>query len=219
MKGGRYIKISIEDRGGGIHPEHLPKIFDPFFTTKRDGSGLGLATAYSVVKGHAGHIHVDSDVGVGTTFHIYLPASNKSLGLERPKPGKPMKGKGKILLIDDERIIRRSAGDILKRLGYEVEFAENGTEGIELYKKAMKAGESFDAVIMDLTIPGGMGGREAIQILMKIDPHAKVIVSSGYSNDPVMANFRQYGFSGVLTKPYIMEELADILHNMVAEFD
>ncbi|MBU7048075.1 MAG: PAS domain S-box protein [Theionarchaea archaeon] len=215
LQKGTYIKISIEDQGVGIPEKYLSRAFDPYFTTKQKGSGLGLATAYSIIKRHNGHIDVESEVGVGTTFHMWLPASGDPLKREEMQPHTPAKGEGRILFMDDEEIIRDAAGEVLTYLGYSVEFAEDGREAIELYKKGLKTGNPFDIVIMDLTIPGGMGGKEALAILLEIDPHVKAIVSSGYSTDPVMADFRSYGFKGVVTKPYSIEELSETLHRMM----
>lgn len=215
LRGGRYVMISIRDHGVGIPAEHLEKIFDPFFTTKEKGSGLGLATTYSIIKKNGGYITVESEVGVETTFHLYLPASQKKL-LKKEKKGRRIDArKGKILIMDDEEMVRLVSRTMLKRIGYEVEFANDGSEAVELYKKAMELNQPFDAIIMDLTIPGGMGGKEAVKRLLEIDPEVKAIVSSGYSNDPVMADFKKYGFCGVVAKPYTLEELSQILHSLM----
>ncbi len=217
LKRGQYIKISIADHGVGITKENIAKIFDPYFTTKKKGSGLGLTTSYSIIKRHEGHIAVESEPGVGTTFEIYLPASGK----ESPKTestcseGTLCTGKGRILLMDDEEFIRQVAGEMLGYLGYEVEFASNGEETIDLYKRARESGHTFDAVIMDLTIPGGMGGRDAVRKLIEIDPNVRAIASSGYSNDPVMADYRGYGFCGVVIKPYKADELGNAVHSVL----
>ena len=202
LKSGKYVKISVQDQGCGIAEEQLLKIFDPFFTTKEKGRGLGLATAYSIVNRHEGYIQVASKPGAGTTFHVYLPASSEAVETGGSGEDRPIPGKGRILLIDDEEAVRKSGGEVLKRLGFEVEFAADGEQGIALYKKAMSQERAFDAVIMDLTIPGAMGGKEAVVKLREIDPHARVIVSSGYSDHPVMSDFREYGFDGALPKPY-----------------
>jgi len=215
LKTGEYVKITIEDQGVGIPKEHLPKIFDPYFTTKQKGSGLGLATAYSIIKRHDGYINAESELGAGTRFFIYLPASRREISAEMTKEEGPIFGKGKVLLMDDEEVVREVAGEMLNYLGYEVKFAREGTEAISLYKKAKEAGEPFDVVILDLTIPGGMGGKEAIEKLLGVDPEVKVIVSSGYSNDPIMADFRRYGFKGVVAKPYKLEELSKELHRII----
>jgi two-component system cell cycle sensor histidine kinase/response regulator CckA len=209
---GNYVEISIKDEGVGIPEEQLLNIYDPFFSTKDGGSGLGLTTAYSIIQRHEGYISVESELGVGSIFYIYLPAVKEKEKIEEEKSGfKPFKKGAKILLMDDEEVIRDVAGRMLKRLGYKVEFASNGVEVVDKYKKAYESGDGFDAVIMDLTIPGGMGGRDAIIELLNIDPDVKAIVSSGYFNDPVMANFKDYGFSGVVPKPYNTEELDNVL--------
>ncbi len=215
LKGGRYVMISIKDHGIGIPAGHLEKIFDPFFTTKEKGSGLGLATTYSIIKRNGGYITVESEVGVETTFHLYLPASQKKLPKKEKREKRPDVRKGKILVMDDEEMVRLVARTMLKRIGYEVEFASDGPETIDLYKRAMQLNQPFDAIIMDLTIPGGMGGREAIKRLLEINPEVKAIVSSGYSNDLVMADFKKYGFCGVVAKPYTLEELSQILHSLM----
>jgi CheY-like chemotaxis protein len=212
---GRYVKIAIIDQGIGIPKEHLPKIFDPYFTTKQGGSGLGLATTYAVIKKHGGYITTGSELGVGTTFRIYLPAAQRPIISRRDGAAPPQGGRGRILVMDDEETIRELVGDILSQIGYEAAFARDGDEAIERYKKARETGRPFAAVIMDLTIPGGMGGKEAIQQLRAIDPEVKGIVSSGYSNDPVMADFRAYGFMGVIAKPYRPSELSDVVHRVL----
>ena len=212
---GRYVKISIHDQGVGIPKEHTHKIFDPYFTTKQKGSGLGLATAYSIIKKHGGHIAVDSKQSEGTSFYIYLPASSKEISSKKEEEQRLFTGKGKILFMDDEQMIREIAGQMLRKLGYEVEFARDGEEAIKLYSKAKESRETFDAVIMDLTVPGGMGGKKAIQRLKEIDPKVKAIVSSGYFNDPVMSDFREYGFRGVFAKPYKIEDLSRVLHEVL----
>ena len=214
LKEGRYIKVSIEDRGIGISEEYLQRIFDPYFTTKEKGRGLGLATAYSIVKNHEGHIAVGSKLRLGTIFHIYLPASEDVLPQEEKAEERTSMGKGRVLVMDDEEMIRDMAGDMLERLGYEVEFAREGEEATRQYRKAWESNQPFDVVIMDLTVPGGMGGKEAMEKLLEIDPDVKVIVSSGYSNDPVMANFGEYGFRGVLTKPYRLREMSEALQRI-----
>lgn len=212
---GRYVKITVEDEGVGIWPDHLSKIFDPYFTTKQKGSGLGLATAYSIIKNHDGHITVESTMGKGTTFSIYLPATTKKFKPKREMAPKLLRGKGKILVMDDEKMIRNNMGLMLKHLGYEVEFAEDGAEAIELYAKVKESLNPFDAVIMDLTIAGGMGGRETIQKLLEVDPQAKAIVFSGYADDPIMSNFKKFGFRGFIKKPYNIEEVSEVLHRVL----
>jgi CheY-like chemotaxis protein/anti-sigma regulatory factor (Ser/Thr protein kinase) len=214
----RYIKISIQDHGVGIPTECLTKIFDPYFTTKQKGSGLGLATTHSIIKRHEGHISVESKHGEGATFHLYLPASEKQETYESPEEEKKAaRGEGRVLVMDDEDMVREVAGKMLKALGYEPAFAADGTEAIELYEKARHSGEPFDAVIMDLTIPGGIGGEEAVGRLLAIDPHLKAIASSGYSTDPIMSDSKAYGFRGVIAKPYVIEELGKVLHQVLTQ--
>jgi PAS domain S-box-containing protein len=217
LKEGKYVRISIADSGIGIPKEHLSKIFDPFYTTKLKGSGLGLSTSFTIIKQHEGTIQVQSEVGVGTTFDIYLPASEEVLVIEEKRWERAKTGQGRILLVDDEEPVRISVGAILKRLGYEVKFAENGTEGIRAYEKAMKEERPFDVVILDLTIPGELGGKKAVKRLKGIDPKAKVIVSSGYSEDQVMSRFREHGFDGVLVKPYGVADLAAVIRKVLAD--
>jgi PAS domain S-box-containing protein len=216
---GKYIKISVHDEGSGIKPENLNRIFDPFFTTKKTGTGLGLPTAYSIIKKHGGLLTVDSNVGKGSTFNIFLQASDRTV---LPVSGngadaKLREGEGRILVMDDEDFVREIATDLLQHLGYTVETAVEGNEALALYKKALDEGDRFEAVIMDLTIPGGMGGKEAIQELKKLDPEAIAIVSSGYANDPILAKYKEYGFDGVVPKPYKVEELAETLHKVITQ--
>jgi PAS domain S-box-containing protein len=213
FKPGRYIRISIIDQGVGIPEKHLPKIFDPYFTTKQEGSGLGLATTYSIIKRHDGHIIVESNLGVGTTIHIYLPASEKAI--PEKEETRVIKGQGRILVMDDEASLRRTVGRMLEKLGYEPELAKDGAEAIEMVKEAKEAGKSYDAVILDLTVPGGMGGKECITRLLEIDPGIKAIVSSGYSEDPVLANFHEYGFKGMMPKPFAALSLSKVLHDVL----
>ncbi len=213
---GNYVHISIRDTGEGIPSEHLARIFDPYFTTKKKGSGLGLATSYSIIKNHDGCITIESILGKGSTFHIFLPASTDLDALDSPKNSLIVDGTGHILIMDDEEMIRDIAGTILSHLGYSASFAKNGEEAITRYKEALAENLPFDAVIMDLTVPGGMGGKEAIKQLLEIDPNVKALVSSGYSNDPVMSDYKAFGFKGVIIKPYIIEEISNALHTVLA---
>jgi len=216
LKAGNYVCIVVRDTGIGIPFEHFSKIFDPYFTTKQKGSGLGLATSYSIIKNHEGTITVESELGLGTTFYIYLPASPYRTVKSETAGNEPVTGSGHILIMDDEEAIREILGGMLDRLGYSVSSACNGDEAIEIYKKAMKSENPVDAVIMDLTIPGGMGGRECMEKLKKHDKNVRAIVSSGYSNDPVMANFSKFGFSGCVSKPYRLEQLGEILDRIIS---
>ncbi len=218
LAAGGYIKISISDHGVGIRKENLQKIFDPYFTTKREGNGLGLAICYSIVRNHGGSIMAESQVGVGTTMHIYLPVcSEEILVIEERKEKEPIRGEGSILVMDDEKHIRDVAAEMLISIGYDVVTTIDGTEALELYREAMESGSAYDAVIMDLTIPGGMGGKETIRKLMEMDPDVNAIVSSGYSNDPIMSGFSEYGFRGVIAKPYEIRELSEVLHRVMTE--
>jgi CheY-like chemotaxis protein/anti-sigma regulatory factor (Ser/Thr protein kinase) len=222
---GKYVKISIQDQGIGIPEKHLSNIFDPYFSTKeigtQKGMGLGLATAYSIINRHNGQITVESEVGVGTTFTIYFPPYEKSIReLEAPEtiqPKRTERHKGKILLMDDEKNIRNLADKLLSRSGYDAEFAKDGVEAIELYKKAMDSGKPFDAVILDLTVKGGMGGKDTVKNLKELYPQVKAIVSSGYFDDPVMTDCRAYGFTGVLVKPYTKKDLIEVLKKITKE--
>jgi len=208
MPAGRYVKISISDEGIGIPDENLVKIFDPYFTTKSTGTGLGLTTTYSIIKRHGGHIHIESQLGRGTNVYIYLHASSKPINNSEAVKQPIQNGKGRILVMDDEPTVRELSRNILCHLGYEVVETEDGIETLRRYQLAKKENRPIDLIIMDLTIPGGMGGKETITRLKKIDPAVKAIVSSGYSNDPIMAEFRKYGFVDVLNKPYTVENLS-----------
>lgn len=212
---GKYVKIAIKDSGVGIAPEHLPKIFDPYFTTKQKGCGLGLATSYSIIKRHGGYISAESTLGKGSTFYIYLPASAHQLKSEteqiKTSEEKSLFIKGRALLMDDDEIVRRVARNILSSLGLEVEVVNDGEAAIHRYQQAKMEDKPFDVVILDLTVPGGMGGKETLQKLKEIDPAVKAIVSSGYSTDPVMSNYKDYGFIDVVPKPYRLRELREAL--------
>ncbi len=213
---GKYVEVTVADHGVGIAEEHLDRIFEPYFTTKQKGSGLGLATAYSIIQNHDGHISAESELGAGTTFHIYLPASKKRTPQSRGAAVQPAPvTRVRILVMDDEEIIRELLHEELTDIGYEVELTEDGADAIERYATARDSGQPFAVLIMDLTIPGGMGGQEAIGKLLEIDPEAKVIVSSGYSTDPIMADFKEYGFSAVAAKPYSTEELEETLRGIL----
>jgi PAS domain S-box-containing protein len=219
LPAGDYIKVTIKDEGIGIPREYLSKIFDPYFTTKQSGSGLGLTTTYSIIKNHDGYINVESEVGVGTSFMFYLPASKKPLITKDIKTDKPRRGKGRILVMEDEESIQKTVKKILSQIGYEVEVVKDGAEAIDEYIKAKESKRPFDIIMMDLTIRGGIGGKETIKKLLEIDPHVKAIVSSGYFNDPIMAEYKKYGFKGVITKPYEIDELSELLFKVIEEKD
>jgi CheY-like chemotaxis protein len=212
-----FIKITLTDQGIGISPEHLNKIFDPYFTTKRTGSGLGLATVFSIIKNHNGLIKVKSEPDAGTTFTIHLPASETAPATTTEHISEIRQTiSGRILIMDDEEVVRETCGEMLTVMGHTVDYAANGQEALDKYQQSLKEQQPFDLVIMDLTIPGGIGGKEAIRLLLEIDPKAKAIVSSGYSHDDVMANFRDYGFLGVVAKPYIMDSFAIVVQEVLS---
>jgi CheY-like chemotaxis protein len=205
----------VADTGVGIPEHHLQKIFDPYFTTKHHGSGLGLATCYSIIKKHGGEIRGTSIVGKGSAFQITLPAAE---GGRASEPGSRVdisRGRGRILVMDDEEPVREVAQAVLEEFGYTVEGVGNGSEAVELYRQRKEQGTPFDAVILDLTIPGGVGGKEAMEKLLDIDPDVRGIVSSGYSTDPVMATYREYGFRAVLTKPYRPQEMGKVVRELL----
>jgi signal transduction histidine kinase/CheY-like chemotaxis protein len=211
---GDYIRVSITDQGGGITQDVLPKIFDPYFSTKEKGSqrgmGLGLTICHTVIKKHGGAITVDSEVGE-TTFHIHLPACRKLPGEEKASRPKALPQHGKILVMDDEEAVRKVVKRLLRRLGHAVELAEDGQQAVEVYRSAKNHGCPFDAVILDLTVRAGVGGQEAIQALLQIDPAVKAIVMTGYANNPVVLEPERHGFKGVLTKPFDGVSLQKIL--------
>jgi len=215
LKVGEYIKIYVKDHGVGIPEDQIQKIFDPYFTTKKKGSGLGLSSTYSIIKSHNGHIDVKSEIDKGTTFSVYLPASLKSLPEKELNTIETIKGSGKILLMDDEKSVRETALKMLSHMGYDVQSVKDGDEAINFYKKAMNNGTPFDVVLMDLTIRGGMGGSETIKALLEIDSEVKAIVSSGYFTDKIMANYDKYGFCGVISKPYDIQKLSELLSKIL----
>ena len=218
LRAGRYVKVMVQDTGGGIEPKVLGHIFDPYFTTKQTGSGLGLATVWSIITKHGGHIGVVSELGKGTTFTFYLPASaalpvkTKPPAAEGPAPARL----AKLLIMDDDDMVCDLASKILARCGYTVATAPGGQEAIALYRQALESGAPFDAVIMDLTIPGGPGGKEVIKDLLALDPRVHAIVSSGYADDPVMANPSAYGFKGTVAKPYTARALREAVALVLA---
>ncbi len=233
---GAYVKITVTDDGVGIPPENLPKIFDPYFTTKDQGSGLGLAAAYSIVRNHGGAISAASDgvPGRGTTFTIYLPAQTP-LPTEGGRPHKvapapasvgatlcgrpPSVGPARVLIMDDEEMVRLVGARMLQMEGHQVETAANGEAAVEMFRLAHGNGRPFDVVIVDLTVQGGMGGLDTLEALRLIDPAVRVIVSSGYSTDPVMADFERYGFVGVVPKPYRIEQICGAVRHVREQED
>jgi two-component system, cell cycle sensor histidine kinase and response regulator CckA len=215
LKAGDYVKITFRDEGVGIPEDKLAKIFEPYYTTKAEGSGLGLATVSSIIKRHEGHVTAESALGVGTTFTIFIPALKDTISPVSEEVKGAQTGHGRVLIMDDEAIIRKVAGDILNELGYEAAFACDGKDAIEVYLRAEKEKKPFDVVIMDLTIPGAMGGKEAVKKLQSICHHAKVIVSSGYSMDPIMAEYEKHGFCGVVCKPYNAREISEVISKVL----
>lgn len=217
LRKGKFVLISIEDNRAGVSERLSEKTFDPFYTSGQKNNGLGLYTSYSIIKKHYGHFTVDSKPGVSTIFRIYLPAYQEKVPPSEETLRQYPTGKGKILVMDDEEIVRLVVSKLLNQCGYAAELARDGREMLRIYKAAMEAGDPFDAVIMDLVIEEGMGGQEAIKHLLEIDPDAKAIVSSGYSNAPVMSHFQEFGFTGFLAKPYRLDELGRVLHETLAE--
>ena len=216
LAGGQYVEIAVKDNGSGIPEQYLPRLFDPYFTTKERGSGLGLATTYSIIKSHSGLIDVKSELGRGSTFFVYLPAleiEEKSF-VTIPSTADATR-KGRILLMDDEELIRNIVGIMLKALGHEVEFAENGGEAIAKYREALSSGRRFDIVILDLTIRGGMGGEETMRELLALDPEVKAVVSSGYSDSSMISEYKSHGFSACLAKPYEVDALRGVLNQLM----
>jgi PAS domain S-box-containing protein len=217
LEEGKYVHIAVRDEGPGIDKEIMPKIFDPYFTTKDGGSGLGLATTYSIIEKHDGDIRVGSEKGKGATFHIYLPASSGRPVASLQKEKHELIGKGKILVLDDEEMFLDAICDGLTLFGYKVKGVKEGSDAVDEYQKAIEEGDPFDAVVMDLTIPGGMGGKLTMKELQGIDPDVKAIISSGYSNDPIMSDYARYGFKSVLAKPYGIEELCALLLDVISQ--
>jgi PAS domain S-box-containing protein len=213
---GSYVRITIQDSGCGIPQHIIDRIFDPYFTTKETGNGLGLAICHSIIRKHNGYLLVQSEPDQGTTFTIYLPVHSMQDGpsgtmLARlPSPVKPVKS-ARVMVLDDEMIIREVIRHQLTTLGHQAVLVDNGTEAVRMYETLQAAGTPVDLAIMDLTIPGGMGGREAASILLQKYPNARLIVSSGYSNDPVMANFRAYGFRAAISKPFELTRLQTVI--------
>ena len=214
LPAGNYVRLEFHDQGCGIAMAHLSKIFDPYFSTKSGGTGLGLAAAYSIIKRHLGHIEVHSQEGLGSSFILHLPAAIEAEAAPpRHASPRPTTG-GRLLVMDDDRMIRDLATAMLGHLGYTVVSCGDGEAAITLYRQALAEGQPFLAVILDLTIPGGLGGKEAAEQLLAIDDQARLIVSSGYSNDPIMADHRAFGFSGAIAKPYTMEEFQTVLNSL-----
>jgi len=219
LKKGHYVRVTVQDQGIGIKDTDISHIFDPYFTTKEKGSikgsGLGLAIVHSIISRHGGYITVASELGIGTTFTFFLPAENKTAGPQQEPSGDILSGEGRILVMDDESMILAIMEHSLPSLGYTVETADSGEQALRMYEKAARDNTPFDLVIMDLTIPGGMGGRETAEKILKRHPDAVLLVSSGYAEDPIMINPAEYGFKGALKKPYELRNLSHLLHNLL----
>lgn len=208
LAAGRYVRVRIRDTGVGIPQANLKRIFDPYFTTKAAGTGLGLTICHSIIAHHEGHLAVSSQEGVGTTFSMWLPASAPAESVAAPVDVAPPSGAGRVLIMDDEEMLRDLVARMLAHLGYETSVAADGAAAVRMYQEALEAGSRFDLVLLDLTVPGGMGGAEAVRRLRALDPAVRAVASSGYSSDPIIAHFRDYGFVGALAKPYQMADLA-----------
>jgi len=212
---GEYLCVTLQDTGEGIPAENLPHIFEPYFTTKKSGNGLGLAMVYSIIRRHSGHIEAESELGRGTRFRFWLPAVPGVVVVPHEVAPAPQTYTGRVLFMDDEEPLRLMVSALLERLGFQVVLAVDGQEAVSLYFEALAAHARFDLVIMDLTVPGGMGGKEAMLELRQRDPEVKGLVSSGYSSDPIMANFRAHGFNGMVAKPYRLTELAKAIRAVI----
>lgn len=220
LPAGNYVRITIEDKGTGIAQENIPKIFDPYFSTKnmgiQKGMGLGLAIAYSIIRRHNGHITVESLPHVGTAFNIYLPAYARKTASAEQAEG-IITGKKRVLFMDDEAFIRNIGQELLTHLGYDVKLSQDGNETILLYKQAKHLGEPFDCVMLDLTMKGGIGGKEVLREILSVDPAVRAIISSGYTDDPVLSNYVSFGFKAAITKPYNIDQLREVLKEVISK--
>lgn len=212
-----HIRITVRDNGAGIPAKYLASIFDPYFSTKQEGSGLGLAIVHSIINKHNGYIQVQSQPGTGTTFSIFLPVAPQPSPRVEPQATRMQQGNGTVMVMDDEENLLELMQQVLDHLGYRSVTARDGAEAVERYRELRQKGEILAAVIMDLTIPGGMGGKDAVRAILEIDPQAKAIASSGYSSDPIMSQYREYGFCGAISKPFRIETLAQLLAEVTAE--
>ena len=219
LSAGPYVRIDVRDEGIGIAPDRVGSVFDPYYTTKEMGTGLGLSIVYSIVKRHDGAISLESEQGVGTTFHLWLPAVEEKVEARPANDGDTAFGKGLILFMDDEQMVRETAGALLKYLGYEVVYATRGKEALQVYKEHMSGGQPIDLVILDLTIPGGMGGVDTMKQLLALDPKAKGIVVSGFAHNRVMLECHEAGFRGSISKPFVLNEFSQIIARVLKEDD
>jgi CheY-like chemotaxis protein len=211
LAAGDYVEFEVRDNGSGIKPEHVEKIFDPFFTTKKHGTGLGLATVLSIVRKHGGQLGLDTEVGKGTAFTVYLPKSDQPVEVQARRAASLRFASGRVLFMDDDPKISALTATMLESLGYKFDLAKNGEEAITFYKRYMNIGRPYDAVVMDLTVVGGMGGEECFKALKELDPEVRAIVSSGYDNDDMARKYLDMGFCGYLTKPYRVTELGKVV--------
>jgi len=215
LKPGRYVRIAVRDQGTGIPGEHLKNIFDPFFTTKRDGTGLGLSTAYSIMKSHDGYLDVETAVGEGAVFYFYLPAEQGPAAGPPRKQAKFYRGSGRILVMDDDEELLAVYRRVLRRLGYSPVLVRDGSEAVEAYRRALKAGRPFACVILDLTVPGGMGGKEAVVELKALDPGVRAVLASGYAGGSLRSEYRRAGFKALVEKPFDIRRLSEVLRKIL----
>ena len=208
---GNYVVVTIQDHGCGISAKNLAKIFDPYFTTKQHGSGLGLATSFSLIKSHHGHIAVESEEGEGTSFRLYIPAIAEQEREPQPAPTAIFKGTGRILVMDDEPMIQQIAGDMLRHLGYEVTFAPSGEIALQILFEAEEKGAAFDALVLDMTVPGGLGGCEMMSRLKTLEREYPAVLSTGYSSSRLHEEYKKHGFMGIITKPYNIEQMSWVM--------
>ena len=213
----QWIMITVQDQGIGISKENLGKVFDPYFTTKSTGSGLGLATSYSIIRNHGGVLWAESEVGVGSRFSFLLPALSQENVASLPIEKEIKFGQGNILIMDDEVQIRKVLGEMVQTCGYRFQAVPDAEQALHMFRQAQNGGEPFSAVILDLTIPGGIGGKEVVKEMLSLDPHLRAIVVSGYSNDPVLANYEEYGFKGRVAKPFNLVDLSIVLNSVIEE--
>jgi len=210
-----FVAITVKDQGSGIPRDYIARVFDPYFTTKAKGAGLGLAIAYSIVRNHDGYIELESVLGSGTTITVFLPASrNVEPQATESMQESPPRFNRRVLVLEDERIVRDVLLKMFTRIGCKCSFAENGVDAIYAYEKARESGFPFDMVVLDLTVPGGMGGQETMQRLTEVDPNVVAVVSSGYVNDPVIADCERFGFKATIIKPYSMQDLVRLLKRL-----
>lgn len=214
----QFVRISIQDHGPGIAAEHVERIFDPYFTTKSSGTGLGLAVSHTVIQNHGGFIKVESEPGLGATFHIYLPRSMRRVAAQAAAPSQAIpRGTGRVLVMDDERAIATVTASMLRSLGYQADTVSDGEMAVERYAAALEAGTPYDALVMDLTVPGGMGGAEALALLRELDPAVCAIVMSGYADTGLLADYHHVGFAGRLAKPFSLRDLATTVHDLLVD--